>query len=118
MGCVTTPTGDAIYQKQIFTDHPNQDKIKVGDVVTFRYYLKNGNQLIAGSILTTSVSTLTIPPIEQMNKFERPLLWLGLGDSSIVHVAVSNLDTELDAYKEHFDASDQATFIYKILDID
>lgn len=107
-----------MYQKQIFSDNPSQQKIQAGDIVTFHYYLKNGDQLIASSRLTSTATTLTIPPKEQMNKFERPLLWLGLGDSCVVNISANNIGTELEAYKKHFNTNDQATFIYKIVDID
>jgi hypothetical protein len=111
-------TDEALYEKNIFTDDANKAKVKSGDRVTFYYCLKNGEKVIMSSDLVVEQTVLTILAAESLNKFERPLLWLGLGDSCVVYINSADAVTELSAYKEHFKTGDKATFIYKVLKIE
>ena len=70
------------------------------------------------SDLATESSIVVIPEIDQLSKFERPLMWLGAGDSCIAHIYADEAVAELLSYKEHFKTGDKATFIYKILKIE
>lgn len=110
-------TDDELYDKTIISSNPDQPKIKSGDRVTFFYCLKNGDEVIASSDQSTEATVITIPKEEDLSKFERPLLWLGLGDSCVVHIKAQDATAELLSYKEHFKDGDQATFIYKIIKI-
>lgn len=109
---------DALYEKTIFTNDTTQQKIKEGDQVTFYYCLKNGSTIIMSSDQAIEPAVVTIPNDSLLDKFQRPLTWLGLGDSCIVHIDIKHIDNELATYKEHFTAGDKATFIYKVLKID
>lgn len=106
-----------LYEKTIFTDDASKPKIKEGDVVTFYYCLKNGSTVIMSSDQVLEAAVITIPNDTLMDNFQRPLTWLGLGDSCIVHINMEDASNELATYKEHFVAGDKATFIYKVLKI-
>lgn len=116
--CSPNTTEEALYEKRIFTDNPTQPKIKEGDQVTIYYCLKNGNQIIMSSDQALEPAVITIPNDQALDKFLRPLTWLGLGDSCIVHINVEDALDELQTYQEHFKTGDKATFIYKVLKID
>lgn len=110
-------TIDELYEKVIFTDDASKPKIKSGDQVTIYYALKNKDKTIVSSEDAIEPSIITIPPSESLDKFQRPLTWLGLGDSCVVTIDATDAHSELSAYREHFKAGDKATFIYKVLKI-
>ncbi|BDS13616.1 hypothetical protein [Aureispira anguillae] len=121
LGCSpnnSTATAEALYEKTIFTDNPSQPKIKEGDQVSIYYCLKNGTKIITSSAHALEPTIITIPNDDALDKFQRPLTWLGLGDSCIVHINVEDAAEELESYKEHFKSGEKATFIYKVLKID
>jgi hypothetical protein len=111
-------TDEQLYDKFIFTEDKNKPKIKPGDKVTVYYCLKNGDKVIMSSDMSDQDAVITIPSVNELSKFERPLLWLGLGDSCVVHIDADNAVAELLSYSEHFNKGDKATFIYKVLKID
>lgn len=115
----STPlTDEELYEKNITTDNPNKTKIKPGNKVTLYYCLKNGDKVVMSSDQAMEPSVITVPAIESLSKFERPLLWLGLGDSCVATIDADNAVAELSSYQEHFKKGDKATFIYKILKIE
>ena len=117
--CTEIPdTGEQLYDKFIFTEDKNKPKIEEGDKVTFYYCLKNGKDVIISSEMAGQDAVITIQPLNDLSKFERPLLWLGLGDSCVVHINADEAVAELLAWSDHFKKGDRATFIYKILNID
>ena len=111
-------TESVLYDKFIFTDDKNKPKIKPGDKVTIYYCLKNGDDVIMSSDMSEQDAVITIPSVDELSKFERPLLWLGLGDSCVVHIDADNAVADLLSYSEDFNKGDKATFIYKVLKID
>ncbi|WMX14171.1 MULTISPECIES: hypothetical protein [unclassified Aureispira] len=112
-----TQTLDELYEKTIFTTDTSKTKVKTGDKVTIYYCLKNKDKVIASSDDAIEPSVITIPPNESLDKFQYPLTWLGLGDSCVATIDAADAKLELSAYKEHFNAGDKATFIYKVLKI-
>ncbi len=121
--CCTTEhkdkTDEELYTKKIiFSDDEHKTKIKLGDNVTFYYCLKNGDKVVMSSDQVVEPTTVTIPKDRALNKFEKPLLWLGLGDSCVVELNADEAVTELSAYQQDFNDGDKATFIYKVLKIE
>lgn len=120
--CWSSPTAnktdEELYEKTITTDNPNKTKIKPGNKVTLYYCLKNGDKVVMSSDQAIEPSVITIPNIDSLSKFERPLLWLGIGDSCVATIDASEAVAELSSYQEHFKKGDKATFIYKILKIE
>ncbi|MCH2021731.1 MAG: hypothetical protein MK207_04550 [Saprospiraceae bacterium] len=110
-------TDEELYSRTIFTDDAHKTKIQSGDTVTIRYWLKNGDKVIMSSDMSTQPTILHIPEKEQLSKFERPLMWLGLGDSCIAQINADEAVAELLSYRENFKTGDKATFVYKVLKI-
>ena len=111
-------TDEELYSRAIFTDDEHKTKIKAGDKVTISYWLKNGDKLIMSSDMSTEPAVVLIPEKDELSKFERPLMWLGVGDSCIAHIYADEAVADLLSYKEHFKKGDKATFIYKVLKIE
>lgn len=114
----TSKTDAELYEKNIFSEQANQTKIQEGDKVTLYYCLKNGEEVLASSDQTLEPTIITIPPKDSLSKFERPLMWLGLGDSCVVKIDANEAAVELLSFQEKFKKGDKATFIYKVLKIE
>lgn len=120
--CQPTFEGEqvGIYTRQIFTNDSSKTKVQAGDLVHLYYCLKNGNTIVASSDMALEPAQIVIEQAnpKALTTFERPLLWLGEGDSCIVHFPASKAPVSLNTYQDAFEANDYATIIYKVLKIE
>lgn len=102
----------------VFSEDSTAAKVQVGDLVHFHYWMLNDTQLLMSSEMSGGPASLRVSAIEQLNQFERPLLWMAVGDSCIVHIKASQARAELQSWHRSFEPNDRATFIYKVLKIE
>lgn len=102
----------------VFSDENAAPKIQTGDLVHFHYWMLKDTQLLMSSEMSGGPAIFRVPAVEQLNQFERPLLWLAVGDSCMVQIKASDARAELQSWHHSFESNDRATFIYKVLKIE